>query len=36
MTANVKRPAPDAAIKAANTWTQVLGGIGLLAPYGLG
>jgi hypothetical protein len=32
MTANAKRPAPDAAVKAANTWTQILGGIGLLAP----
>ena len=35
MTANVKRPAPDAAVKAANTCTQVLGGMGLLQPYGL-
>ncbi len=35
MAAHAKRFVPDAALKAANTCTQVLGGMGLLAPYGL-
>ena len=35
MAAHAKRFVPDAAIKAANTCTQVLGGMGLLQPYGL-
>lgn len=35
MAAHAKRFVPDAALKAANTATQVLGGMGLLAPYGL-
>lgn len=35
MAAHAKRFVPDAAVKAANTCTQVLGGMGLLAPYGL-
>lgn len=33
--AHAKRFVPDAAVKAAETCTQVLGGSGLLAPYGL-
>lgn len=35
MAAHAKRFVPDAALKAANTCTQVLGGTGLLQPYGL-
>ena len=35
MAAHAKRFVPDAALKAANIATQVLGGMGLLAPYGL-
>jgi len=35
MAAHAKRFVPDAAVKAANTCTQVLGGMGLLKPYGL-
>lgn len=35
MAAHAKRFVPDAALNAANTCTQVLGGMGLLAPYGL-
>ncbi|WP_136439344.1 acyl-CoA dehydrogenase family protein [Pacificoceanicola onchidii] len=35
MAAHAKRFVPDAAVKAANTATQVLGGMGLLKPYGL-
>ncbi|MEM9582103.1 MAG: acyl-CoA dehydrogenase family protein [Pseudomonadota bacterium] len=35
MAAHAKRFVPDAAVKAANTCTQVLGGMGLLQPYGL-
>jgi alkylation response protein AidB-like acyl-CoA dehydrogenase len=35
MAAHAKRFVPDAALKAATTCTQVLGGMGLLAPYGL-
>ncbi len=35
MAAHAKRFVPDAAVKAANTCTQVLGGSGLLQPYGL-
>ena len=35
MAAHAKRFVPDCAVKAANTCTQVLGGMGLLAPYGL-
>ncbi len=35
MAAHAKRFVPDAAVEAANTCTQVLGGMGLLAPYGL-
>ena len=35
MAAHAKRFVPEAAVKAANTCTQVLGGMGLLAPYGL-
>jgi alkylation response protein AidB-like acyl-CoA dehydrogenase len=35
MAAHAKRFVPDAAVKAANTCTQVLGGAGLLQPYGL-
>ena len=35
MAAHAKRFAPDAAVKAANTCTQALGGMGLLQPYGL-
>ncbi len=35
MAAHAKRFVPDAALKAANTCTQVLGGSGLLQPYGL-
>lgn len=35
LAAHAKRFVPDAALKAANTCTQVLGGMGLLAPYGL-
>ena len=35
MAAHAKRFVPDAALKAANTCTQVLGGMGLLKPYGL-
>ena len=35
MAAHAKRFVPDAALKAANTCTQVLGGMGLLQPYGL-
>ncbi len=33
--AHAKRFVPDAAVDAANTCTQVLGGMGLLKPYGL-
>ncbi len=33
--AHAKRFVPDAAVEAANTCTQVLGGMGLLKPYGL-
>jgi alkylation response protein AidB-like acyl-CoA dehydrogenase len=35
MAAHAKRFVPDAALKAATTCTQVLGGMGLLTPYGL-
>lgn len=35
MAAHAKRFVPDAAVKAANTCTQVLGGMGLLQDYGL-
>ncbi len=35
MAAHAKRFVPDAALKAATTCTQVLGGAGLLGPYGL-
>ncbi len=35
MAAHAKRFVPDAAVNAANTCTQVLGGMGLLKPYGL-
>ena len=35
MAAHAKRFVPDAAVDAANTCTQVLGGMGLLKPYGL-
>lgn len=35
MAAHAKRFVPDAAVKAANTCTQVMGGMGLLQPYGL-
>lgn len=35
MAAHAKRFVPDAAVKAANTCTQALGGMGLLQPYGL-
>lgn len=35
MAAHAKRFVPDAAVKAANICTQVLGGMGLLQPYGL-
>lgn len=35
MAAHAKRFVPDAAVKAANTCTQVLGGMGLLRPYGV-
>ncbi|MBR9864796.1 MAG: acyl-CoA/acyl-ACP dehydrogenase [Rhodobacteraceae bacterium] len=35
MAAHAKRFVPDAALKAANTCSQVLGGMGLLQPYGL-
>ncbi len=35
MAAHAKRFVPDAAVRAANTATQVLGGMGLLKPYGL-
>ncbi|WP_375230118.1 acyl-CoA dehydrogenase family protein [Roseobacter sp. S98] len=35
MAAHAKRFVPDAAVRAANTCTQVLGGMGLLQPYGL-
>ena len=35
MAAHAKRFVPDCALRAANTCTQVLGGMGLLAPYGL-
>ena len=35
MAAHAKRFVPDAALKAVNTCTQVLGGSGLLAPYGM-
>lgn len=35
LAAHAKRFVPDAAVKAANTCTQVLGGMGLLQPYGL-
>ena len=35
MAAHAKRFVPDAALRAANTCTQALGGMGLLAPYGL-
>lgn len=35
MAANAKRFVPDCAVRAANTCTQVLGGMGLLQPYGL-
>ena len=35
MAAHAKRFVPDAAVKAANTCTQVLGGMGLLKPYGM-
>ncbi|MFY2822950.1 acyl-CoA dehydrogenase family protein [Ruegeria sp. MALMAid1280] len=35
MAAHAKRFVPDAAVKAAHTCTQVLGGMGLLKPYGL-
>ena len=35
MAAHAKRFVPDAAVKASNICTQVLGGMGLLQPYGL-
>jgi alkylation response protein AidB-like acyl-CoA dehydrogenase len=35
MAAHAKKFVPDCALKAANTCTQVLGGMGLLKPYGL-
>jgi len=35
MAAHAKRFVPDAALRAANTCTQALGGMGLLRPYGL-
>ncbi|MCP5072251.1 MAG: acyl-CoA dehydrogenase [Rhodobacteraceae bacterium] len=35
MAAHAKRFVPDAAVRAANTCTQVLGGMGLLQSYGL-
>ncbi len=35
MAAHAKRFVPDAAVDAANTCTQVLGGMGLLKPYGM-
>lgn len=35
LAAHAKRFVPDAAVKAANTCTQVLGGMGLLKPYGM-
>ena len=35
LAAHAKRFVPDAAVKAANTCTQVMGGMGLLAPYGM-
>ena len=35
LAAHAKRFVPDAALRAANTCTQVLGGMGLLKPYGL-
>ena len=35
MAAHAKLYVPDAALRAANTCTQVLGGMGLLKPYGL-
>jgi alkylation response protein AidB-like acyl-CoA dehydrogenase len=35
LAAHAKRFVPDAALRATNTCTQVLGGMGLLAPYGL-
>lgn len=35
LAAHAKRFVPDAAVKAANTCTQLIGGIGLLQPYGL-
>jgi hypothetical protein len=35
MAAHAKRFVPDAALKATNTCTQALGGMGLLEPYGL-
>ena len=35
MAAHAKRFVPDCAVKATNTCTQVLGGMGLLKPYGL-
>ncbi|WP_299407108.1 acyl-CoA dehydrogenase family protein [uncultured Roseobacter sp.] len=35
MAAHAKRFVPDAAVKAANTCAQALGGMGLLQPYGL-
>ena len=35
MAAHAKRFVPDAAVKATNICTQVLGGMGLLQPYGL-
>ena len=35
LAAHAKRFVPDAAVKAANTCTQVMGGMGLLKPYGM-
>ena len=35
MAAHAKRFVPDCALRAANTCTQVMGGMGLLQPYGL-
>lgn len=35
LAAHAKRFVPDAALRAANTCTQALGGMGLLKPYGL-
>jgi hypothetical protein len=35
LAAHAKRFVPDAAVRAANTCTQVLGGMGLLKPYGM-